>query len=172
MTLSSVAERARLLLQRKSSGLPDPARVRSSMISLDPSSADDFYSALVEGAFLVAAADGDFSPEEASTLGETIGYVTGEALPTESFRVMIDAFAEALVLDGFQGRIQTLADTIADDGERREIVAFAALLGFCDHDFDDRERRVIYAIGRAFSIPDAETMEILGRVETALRDLA
>jgi hypothetical protein len=168
---SSVAERARALLEKKAaSELPDANRVRKGAEARRESSADAFFSALVEGAFLVAAADGELSEDEEVTLAETIAHVTGEVLAPDEFVAMIDAYAEALSEDGAPKRLTVLAEQVPDAPARREVLAFASLLAVCDHNLVDDERGMLFAMGKSFGFDESEVRAVLGSVEASLVD--
>ncbi|MFO0660208.1 MAG: hypothetical protein U0165_10305 [Polyangiaceae bacterium] len=168
---SSVAERARALLEKKAAAeLPDAGRVRKGAESRRESSADAFFSALVEGAFLVAAADGELSEDEEVTLAETISHVTGEVLAPDEFVAMIDAYAEALSEDGVARRLEVLAEQLPDAPARREVLAFASLLALCDHNLVDDERGMLFAMGKAFALDDAAVRSVIEGVEASLSE--
>lgn len=161
---NSVAERARQLLEKKAaSELPDAARLKNAAAERE-SSADAFFSALVEGAFLVAAADGELSEEEEVTLADTLAHVTGSEVEPGEFVDMIDAYAEALASDGLSGRLRVLAEQVPDDAARREVLAFAALLAVCDHNLVDDERETLIKMGQAFSMDEAGVKSVLEAV--------
>lgn len=169
MNLKNVARKARELLDKKAAEeLPSAARLRGAALQRKESSADAFFSALVEGAFLIAAADGELSEDEESTLSETMGYVTGEVLEPDAFMEMIDSFASALAEDGLEARLAALAAAVPDEAARREVLAFAALLAICDHNLVETEQRVLLAMGQSFALVEAEVLAITAAVEKAL----
>jgi DnaJ-domain-containing protein 1 len=169
MSLKSVARKARELLDKKAAQeLPDAGRLRGAALQRKESSADAFFSALVEGAFLISAADGELSEDEESTLSETMGYVTGEVLEPDAFMEMIDSFASALADDGLDARLSALAAAVPDEAARREVLAFAALLALCDHNLVETEQRVLSAMGQAFALSEAEVQSITAAVAKAI----
>jgi tellurite resistance protein len=166
---SDLAKRARDLLEKKAArDLPDGKRVKSAAAARAESSADTFFSALVEGAFLLAAADGELSEQEENTLAETIGYVTGEVLEPDEFMGMIDGFAAALSDDGFSGRVEALKGVLPDEAARREVLAFAALVALCDRNLADSERAALGQLGEAFGIAKEAVAETVAAIEKEL----
>lgn len=153
----SVADRAKSMLEKK----VDVAR-------RGESSADDFFSALIEGAFLLGAADGELSEEEVTTLGETIAFVTGEAMDPDEFVEMIDAFAEALADSSIAERAREIAAVLPDAAARREVLVFAVTIALCDDDFSDTERAAVATLARALGLGDDEAGSVLAEVERAL----
>lgn len=153
----SVANRAKSMLEKK----VDVAR-------RGESSADDFFSALVEGAFLLGAADGELSEEEVTTLGETIAFVTGEAMDPDDFVEMIDAFADALADSSLADRAGAIAAALPDADARREVLVFAVTIALCDDDFSDAERAAVATLAAALGLGDGEAAKVLSEVEKAL----
>lgn len=167
MPVSEIAKRARKLLDQKvAKELPTVSKKRGP--ALRESSADTFFSGLVEGAFLVAAADGEMSDEEESTLGETINHVTGEPLEPAEFMEMLDSFAQALDDDGLHGRITALAKALPDDPARREVLAFSILVALCDRNLAASEKKVLIEMGNAFGIYEDEIEQIIASIEASL----
>lgn len=166
---SPVAERAKALLDKKAArDLPDAKRIRGAAEKRGESSADDFFSALVEGAFLLAAADGELSDDEAATLGETIAFVTGEALEPDEFMEMIDAFADALDQSDLASRLAAVARAVPDVAARREVLGFATLIALCDRDLADAERAALGQMAKAFGLAESDVDALVGDVQKAL----
>lgn len=169
MAQSTVATRVRRLLEKKAAAeLPSMSKVEMAARARKESTADDFFSCLVEAAFLVSAADGELSAEEESTLGETIGEVTGDVLPPEEFMAMINSFAKALAEDGVEGRARAMAAVLPDEAARKEVLAFAALLALCDHDLHKNEEDVLYLMGKAFSFDEDQVIKVVKGVMTTI----
>jgi tellurite resistance protein len=149
--------RARVLLEQKMANESSPlARLRG--LTRGVSSADAFFSGLIEGAFLLAAADGEMSEDEEATLGETLVKVTGDAFEPSEFIAMITAFDEALQQDGFVGRLNALTASLPDAAARREVLAFAVLIALCDRHLADAEWKALQQMGDVFGL-DAATLE-------------
>jgi hypothetical protein len=162
MAESTVATRIRRLLEKKAAAeLPTMSKLEQAARAKKESTADDFFSCLVEGAFLVSAADGELSSKKESTLGETIAEITGNVLPPEEFMTMINAFAKALAEDGVEGRAQAMAAVLPDEAARKEVMAFAALLALCDHDLHKNEEDALYLMGKAFGFDDDAVIRVV-----------
>ncbi|RYE83644.1 MAG: hypothetical protein EOO75_19075 [Myxococcales bacterium] len=149
--------RARVLLEQKMANESSPlARLRG--LTRGVSSADAFFSGLIEGAFLLAAADGEMSEDEESTLGETLVKVTGDAFDPSEFVTMITSFDEALQQDGFVGRLNALTTSLPDVAARREVLSFAVLIALCDRHLADTEWKALQQMGDVFGL-DATALE-------------
>jgi tellurite resistance protein len=162
---SDVAERARALFARKAE---NDERLGALQRPGAAASADEFLAALVEGAFLVAAADGELDPEEASTLAETIAHVTGSPLGPEEFMALIDRFAEARERDGMRARFAAIASSLPDDAARREVVAFATLVGLCDLRLAPAERAMLAELARSLGLAAGASDALVNETQGAL----
>jgi tellurite resistance protein len=172
MPISAVLERARALLAKKVEGeVTDFGRAHASFYETQ-STADEFFSALVEGAFLVASADDLLTDDETTALAETINFVAGERLSSDDFSAMLGSFAEVRQLDGEEGRVRTLAEAIPDAAARREILRFAILVALCDGELGDRERQTLAALGAAFGIEARWVDDTVARIAAVLNGSA
>ena len=159
MSNNETIRQARVLLEQKMANETSPlARLRGKTRGV--SSADAFFSGLVEGAYLLAAADGELSEDEESTLAETLVKVTGDAFEPTEFMAMINAFEEALRQDGLTGRLNALATSLPDLDARREVLAFAVLIALCDRHLADAERKALHAMGAVFGL-DPATLDVI-----------
>lgn len=149
MSIGETTQRARALLDRK---LSDEASVLGRLRRGGDSSAEQFFSGMIEGAFLVAAADGEMSEDEEATLAETIRFLTGEVNEPEEFLRMIESFAEALEQDGFDRRLRELTRSLPDEGARREVMTFAVLVALCDRHLAEAEWTTLLAMGKSFGL--------------------
>lgn len=172
MPIPAVLERARAMLEKKVEGEVLSFGLAHASFYETQSSADEFFSALVEGAFLVASADGLLSDEETHTLAETITFVAGEKLSTDDFSAMLNSFSEVLGDDGEEGRIRTLADAIPDEAARHEILCFAILIALCDGELSGREHDMLRSLGGAFGLDGARVDDTIKRLASLLQDPA
>jgi tellurite resistance protein len=165
MPIPAVLERARAMLEKKVEGeVLSFGLVRASFYETQ-STADEFFSALVEGAVLVASADGLLSDEETHTLA-------GERLSADDFSAMLTSFAEVLGDDGEEGRLRTLAEAIPDEAARHEILRFAILIALCDGELSGREHDTLLALGAAFGFEGAWVDDTIGRIASLVQDPA
>lgn len=165
---SETARRARALLDKK---LADESSLLARFRKKPgTSTADEFFSGLVEGAFLLAAADGDLSEDEELALSETLREITGGMFEPEEFVQMLHTFEEALEEDGLAERLKALAGSLPDEPARRAVLSFAVLVALCDHHLADTEWKALQAMGAAFGFPASvveglvnEAQENIGR---------
>ncbi|MCS6902211.1 MAG: hypothetical protein RMJ98_21470 [Myxococcales bacterium] len=148
---TETARRARALLNRK---LAEESSLLARFHKKPrTSTADEFFSGLVEGAFLLAAADGELSADEEIALSETLHEITNGGFEPEEFMEMIHTFEKALQEDGPNERLQALAASLPDEPARKAMLSFAALVALCDHHLADAEWKALQAMGTAFGLP-------------------
>jgi tellurite resistance protein len=167
MSTSETARRARTLLDKK-------IAEESSLLSRfrkkpGSSTADEFFSGLVEGAFLLAAADGDLSEDEEIALSETLREITGGMFEPEEFVQMLHAFEEALQEDGQASRLQTLASSLPDEPARRAVLSFATLVALCDRHLADAEWSALQAMGAAFGFSKQSVEALVNEAQEGLQ---
>lgn len=167
MSTSETARRARTLLDKK-------IAEESSLLSRfrkkpGTSTADEFFSGLVEGAFLLAAADGDLSEDEEVALSETLREITGGMFEPEEFVQMLHAFEEALQEDGLASRLQTLASSLPDEPARRVVLSFAVLVALCDRHLADAEWSALQAMGAAFGFSKQAVETLVNEAQEGLQ---
>lgn len=131
----------------------------------DQSSVDDFFSGLVEGAFLLAAADGELSEEEELTLSETLHGITGDLYEPEEFVEMLHAFEEALEVDGRKERLEALALSLPDEAARHAVLSFAVLVALCDRVLADAEWSALVEMGAIFAIRKEDVEALVNEVK-------
>ena len=133
-----------------------------------PTGFDPFAAALfesiVEGAYLVATADGIFDEEERGTFERIVAAACGGAVPQSHVAALVSDLADQLEEDGLDRRIQRLAEGIQRDEQALEVLRIATLIAHASEDVSDVERSVLEKLATACSLPE-------GAVEGALADV-
>lgn len=124
--------------------------------------------AILEAAFLVAAADGELSDEEYATLSQTIAQLSEGALQEDDINASLTSFADLLDQQSYAQRLAYIADTLP--GEALRQVAFIAAVGIAHSDKKtlEVENTVIQEMAQAFGFSDEKTKELLTRIEASL----
>jgi tellurite resistance protein len=157
--------RARNLLRAHSvAELPSVERFSSKREGSD----DTFFSAMLEAAFLVTAADGELSVEEAGSLVDVIAQVGGETITPGQLAESVHEFSAMLEKDGRPARIEALSNAITDPGARREVLGFASLVALCDHELAPSELYVLHSIGKGFGFDSKAVNGIIKSVREAM----
>ena len=133
-----------------------------------PTGFDSFAAALfesiVEGAYLVATADGVFDDEERGTFERVVAAACGGAVPQSHVAALVADLADQLEEDGIDRRIQRLAEGIQREEQAVEVLRIAALIAQVSEDVSEVERSVLGKIATACKLGD-------GAVESALADV-
>lgn len=133
-----------------------------------PTGFDPFAAALfesiVEGAYLVATADGVFDEEEQRTFERIVTAACGGIVPQRLVTDLVADLADQLGEDGLERRIQRLAEGVTKREQAAEVLRIAALIASVSDDVSQVERDVLQRIATAFEL-DA------GAVDAALEDV-
>ena len=147
--------RARELLARHTEReLPD----LTSLSRRDPQSGrreNPLYGALLEAAFLVAAADGELTREEVGELADLITRMTSQAVAPGELADSIGAYSGQLEQGGRTAMIDALAAACPEPAARKQVLHFAILVALCDRALAPSELLVLHRLGHAFGL-DAE----------------
>jgi len=134
---------------------------------LDDPSGEAENAGLIETAFLMAAADGQFGNAEQDEFGEALQFLTGGKLNTEQVDDILDELIDALRKDGWEKRIGVVSSQLKSPELRRNAYRLAAGISFVDGAVQDEEARLFALLGEAFEIPTDEASKIL----TEVRDM-
>lgn len=137
-----------------------------------PTGFDPFAAALfesiVEGAYLVATADGVFDDEERSTFERIVTAACGGSVPQKHVSDLVADLADQLGEDGLDRRIQRLGEGIQRQEQAREVLRIAALIAQVSDDVSDVERSVLTKIAAACQLGEGEVDRALADVRAAL----
>lgn len=129
----------------------------------DPLAAALFES-IIEGAYLVATADGVFDDEERKTFERVVTASCGGAIPPNDIADLVSYLADQLSEDGLDRRIERLAQGIQREEQALEVLRIAALIAMVSDDVSEVERSVLDKIASACKLGE-------GAVERALDDV-
>jgi tellurite resistance protein len=133
----------------------------------DPAAAQLFES-IVEGAYLVASADGVFDDEEKKAFERVVTVACGGAVAPKHIQELVDDLSDQLSEDGLERRIERLAQPIAKPEHAQEILRIAALLAQTSDDVSDVERKVLDGIANACKLGPGAVEQALREVKDAL----
>ncbi len=137
-----------------------------------PTGFDPFAAALfesiVEGAYLVATADGVFDDEERSTFERIVTAACGGAVPQSHVADLITDLADQLGEDGLERRVERLAEGVQREEQALEILRIAALIAHASDDVSEVERSVLGKIASACHLGDAAVDVALADVKASL----
>ena len=143
--------------------------------------------AILEAAFLIAAADGELSDKEFTALskaalslfGPKIGETEGEpsyrnayhfadaAMTEEELNNSLQSFADLLDEQSYAQRVAYIAETLPDDAQRQQAFKLAVGISMEEGGVPDSENTVIHDLAKAFSFSAEKTNQLLDEVDAA-----
>lgn len=150
-------------VKRGKTALARKTKAQKQRQSTPPISADEQNAllrllAILETGFLASAADGVVEPAEFNNLGANFASWLDQDISGEDLHEIINGFIGHLKEDGFEGRLEYLAETL-DKPSRRVAFDFAAMLSACDGDVSEEELGVLENIATAFGLSKREAQQ-------------
>jgi tellurite resistance protein len=133
----------------------------------DPS-AVALFEAIVEGAFLVANADGVFDDEERKTFEHVVLTACGGSVAQKQISALVGDLTDQLTEDGMERRIEVVGEQIARKEHAREVLRIAALLAQTTDDVSAVERGVLDALAKRCGLDTSAVDAALADVKEAL----
>jgi tellurite resistance protein len=133
----------------------------------DPLAAALFES-IVEGAYLVATADGVFDDEERRAFERIVTVACGGTVAPRHVADLIADLADQLAEDGLELRIQRLGESVVRREHAQELIRIAALIAQCSEDVSAIERTVLEKLAVSCKLEPAEVDAALADVHAAL----
>ncbi len=137
-----------------------------------PTGFDPFAAALfesiVEGAYLVATADGVFDDEERETFERIVAVACGGSVPQSHVADLVADLADQLEEDGLDRRIHRLAEGIQREEQALEVLRIATLIAQVSDDVSDVEREVLQKLATACRLGDGAVDHALAEVKASL----
>ena len=161
---SGIAGQAQVVRQGHSSRQGDSILTRAAQLygakpsedhtpptGFDPAAAA-LFEALVEGAFLVAHADGEFDDEERSAFEQVVLAATDKRVSRTQLAALLADLDSLLVEDGLDKRLQAVSRTIPKAEQQREVLRVAALIGQISGGVSDSERAAMEKLAQGFGL--------------------
>lgn len=124
----------------------------------DPAAAT-LFEALIEGAFLVANADGEFDADERAAFEQVVLAASGSKLGNAQLASLVEDLGAMLAEDGLDARVGTLARTIGKADLQREVLRVAALIAQVSGGVSEVELGVMRKLAEAFGL-EASVVEL------------
>jgi tellurite resistance protein len=138
-----------------------------------PTGFDPFAAALfeciVEGAYLVATADGVFDDEEKRTFERIVTAACGGAVPQKHIADLVADLADQLSEDGLERRITWLSESIQRKEHAEEVLRIAALIAQVSDDVSEVERSVLERFAAACQLGSADVDAALADARRSLQ---
>ena len=126
------------------------------------------FEAIVEGAFLVAHADGVFDDEERRTFERVVVAACGGTVAPAQIGALVSDLGDQLAEDGVDRRVEAVAKTATKREHAQEVLRIAALLAQASDDVSPVEREVLGKLAKACGLEDSEVEVALDDVKTAM----
>lgn len=126
------------------------------------------FEAIVEGAYLVASADGVFDERERKTFERVVLAACGGTVPPKHIAGLVSDLQDQLSEDGLDARLRAIARTATKQEHAREILRIAALLAQSSDDVSTVERGVLAKLARECGLDDSEVDTALAEARSAL----
>jgi len=135
----------------------------------DPQAAA-LFEAIVESAYLVATADGNFDATERGAFEHVVLTACDGALSERKLRALLADLEDLRVEDGVDKRIQMVAKMISRADQAREVLRVAALIAQVSEGVSEVERLVLERLAAECKLPATAVDDALGEVENALAE--
>lgn len=126
------------------------------------------FEAIVEGAYLVAQADGVFDDAERSMFEKVVSVACNGTVSQKQITALITDLKDELEEDGIDRRIAAIAEHAPKRSHAQEVLRIACLLASSSGDVSDVERSVLARIAQACNLGDADVEAALSDVKSAL----
>ncbi len=126
------------------------------------------FEAIVEGAYLVANADGVFDEIERKTFERVVAAACGGDVPAAQIAVLVGELEEQLREEGLEARLEALGRSILRKEHAREVLRIAALLAHATDDVSPVERDVLVKLARECGLGPVDVDAALAAIQRAL----
>ena len=124
----------------------------------------DEFKAIIETMVLLAAIDGFVTDDELAQLRSSIEKLVAPEPLASGLDELLAASLERLTADGWQARIQDVADRIKSPASRSLAFRLGAAVAFVDDDVAQAEAEAIESLASAFGLSGDESQAIMREV--------
>jgi tellurite resistance protein len=126
------------------------------------------FEAIVEGAYLVASADGVFDDDERMTFEKVVLAACGGAVAPRQVSALVADLERQLQEDGLECRIEMVGRQVHREHHSLEVLRIAALLATASNDVSGVERQVLLKLAIALKLGANDLEGALADVTRAL----
>lgn len=128
------------------------------------------FEAIVESAYLVANADGEFDDKERQAFAHVVVSACDGRVAERQIQALLADLEDQLTEDGIDKRIAMVARSIAREDHGQEVLRVAALLAHVSGGVSEVERSVLDRLATALGLNASATTSALSEVASALAD--
>ena len=133
----------------------------------DPNAAR-LFEAIVEGAYLVASADGVVDESERHTFEKVVAAASGGIVTEAQVNALLGDLADELAEDGLDARLRAIGERAPKRAQAEEVLRIAALLAQVSDDVSDVERGVLVKLAEACNLTAADVDAAMTAVNGSL----
>jgi tellurite resistance protein len=133
----------------------------------DPNAAR-LFEAIVEGAYLVASADGVIDESERHTFEKVVAAASGGIVTETQIQALVADLADELAEDGLDARLRAVGERASKRPQAEEVLRIAALLAQASENVSDVERDVLVKLAQACSLTPSDVDVAMEDVKKAL----
>lgn len=133
----------------------------------DPEAAA-LFEAIVETAFLVANADGEFDDKERDAFTFVVREAAERRVSERQLNAIVLDLSTQLTDDGIERRVEHLGRAIARPSDRQEALRIAALLALASAGVSEVERQILERLAAVWELPVAAVDKALSEAEKTL----
>lgn len=126
------------------------------------------FESIVEGAFLVANADGVFDDDEKRAFERVVVAACGGMVAPSQITALVADLGDQLAEDGIDRRVEALSKAVMKPEHAQEVLRIAALLALTSDDVSAVEREVLGKIAKATGLGPGAVDQALSEVRSAL----
>lgn len=128
------------------------------------------FEAVVESAYLVANADGNFDDTERAAFQQVVFSACGGTVSEKQLQALLADLEELSAEDGPDKRIRMVAKSVTRPEQALEVLRVAALVAQVSEGVSDVERAMLDKLALQFELTEGAVERALSEVEDALRD--
>lgn len=128
------------------------------------------FEAVVEAAYLVANADGEFDATEQKAFQHVVLSACGDKVGENQVGALLADLADQLQEDGMDKRIRMVGRMITKEEHANEVLRLAGLLAYVSGGVSDEESTVLEKLAAEFKLEEGAVERTLGEVKSALED--
>jgi len=133
----------------------------------DPNAAR-LFEAIVEGAYLVASADGVIDESERHTFEKVVAAASGGIVTEPQIQALVSDLADQLGEDGLDARLRAIGERASKRPQAEEVLRIAALLAQVSESVSDVERDVLVKLAQACNLTATDVDLAMEDVKKAL----
>jgi len=126
------------------------------------------FEGIVEAAYLVANADGQFDDTERRAFEQVVFQACGGAVAAQQIGNLLADLGDLLGEDGLDRRILIVSRTVTNRDHQREVLRIAGLLAHVSGGVSEVERRMLDRLAESFDLTPDEVDRALAAVRAAL----